>query len=40
VIEFEAPEIASLEAEVAARHRFLPEHHKVEIYGLCEECHD
>lgn len=40
VIEFEAPEISSLEAEVAARHRFRPEHHKVEIYGLCEECHD
>lgn len=40
VIEFEAPEIEGLEAEVAARHRFRPEHHKVEIYGLCEECHD
>ena len=40
VIEFEAPEIAGIESEIADRHRFLPNHHKVEIYGLCEECHD
>lgn len=40
VIEFEAPEIERLESEIADRHRFLPDHHKVEIYGLCEECHD
>ena len=40
VIEFEAPEIERLERKVADRHRFLPDHHKVEIYGLCEECHD
>lgn len=40
VIEFEAPEIERLEAEIAGRHRFVPDHHKVEIYGLCEDCHD
>ena len=40
VIEFEAPEIERIETEIADRHHFLPDHHKVEIYGLCEECHD
>lgn len=40
VIEFESGEIDRIEAEVAALHRFRPLHHKMEIYGLCEECHD
>lgn len=40
VIEFEAAEIDRVGADVAALHGFRPLHHKVEIYGLCEECHD
>lgn len=38
VIEFESGEIERVEREVAALHRFRPTHHKVEIYGVCEEC--
>lgn len=40
VIEFQSEEIERLEADVASLHQFQPTHHKVEIYGLCEECHD
>lgn len=40
VIEFEAEEIGRIEREVAALHDFRPSHHRMEIYGLCEECHD
>lgn len=40
VIEFEYEEIERMESEVAALHRFRPQHHKVEIYGMCDECHD
>ena len=39
VIEFVSDVAERVEAEVAALHRFRPLHHKVEIYGLCEECH-
>lgn len=38
VIEFESPEIERIETEVAALHCFQPVHHRLEIYGLCEEC--
>lgn len=38
VIEFESKEIERVEADVAALHRFRAEHHKVEIYGHCEDC--
>jgi Fur family ferric uptake transcriptional regulator len=38
VIEFEAEAIERIEQEVASLHRFRPTHHKVEIYGVCEEC--
>lgn len=40
VIEFQAREIERIEEEVSALHRFRPTHHKMEIYGLCEDCHD
>lgn len=40
VIEVQSEEIERLEADIASLHRFQPTHHKVEIYGLCEECHD
>lgn len=39
VIEFESAAFERLQADVAALHRFEPSHHKVEIYGECEECH-
>ncbi|CAN5359987.1 transcriptional repressor [soil metagenome] len=39
VIEFEMREIERLEADVSALHGFRPESHRVEIYGLCEDCH-
>lgn len=38
VIEFQSEAIERVEREVAALHGFRPSHHKVEIYGLCEEC--
>lgn len=38
VIEFESEAVERLERDVAALHRFQPSHHKVEIYGVCEEC--
>ena len=38
VIEFEAEAFEQIEREVASLHRFRPTHHKVETYGVCEEC--
>ena len=40
VIEFVSQAIDRVESEVAALHHFLPTNHRVEIYGLCEECRD
>lgn len=40
VIEFESDAVDRLEREIAGLHRFRPSRHKLEIYGLCEECHD
>lgn len=38
VIEFVSQEIEKVERDIAALHGFRPTRHKVEIYGLCEEC--
>jgi Fur family ferric uptake transcriptional regulator len=38
VVEFERPEIARIQDEVAAQHGFLPARHRLEIYGLCADC--
>ncbi len=38
VIEFEADEVERVERDMAALHRFRPTHHKLVVYGLCEEC--
>jgi len=38
VIEFQSAEVHRIEAMVSARHGFRPTRHKLEIYGLCEEC--
>jgi len=38
IIEFENAEIEALQLTVASQHRFRMQHHKMEIYGLCEAC--
>lgn len=37
-IEAVDPEIERLQERLAARHRFKPSRHKLEIYGLCSGC--
>ena len=39
VIEFRAKEIDAVEARVRDDHGFIPARHRLEIYGLCGECH-
>lgn len=39
VIEFQSPEIQAVEGRVQADHGFVPSRHRLEIYGLCRECH-
>jgi Fur family ferric uptake transcriptional regulator len=39
IIEFENETIEQLQNEVALRHGFLIRSHKLEIYGLCSNCH-
>ena len=38
IIEFENEAIENLQDEVAARHDFLIETHKLELYGICAKC--
>ena len=38
VTEFQSDEVHRIEAMVSARHGFRPTRHKLEIYGLCQEC--
>ena len=38
LIEFESAEVAELKRELARTHGFEPRHHRLEIYGLCEDC--
>ena len=40
VIEFRSPEIGEMEARVHAELGFVPGRHRLEIYGLCRECHE
>ncbi|MCG6954990.1 MAG: transcriptional repressor [Gemmatimonadetes bacterium] len=40
VIEFQAREIAAVEARVQVMHGFLPARHRLEVYGLCRECQE
>jgi Fur family ferric uptake transcriptional regulator len=40
VVEFEAWEIQEIQRRVTAAHGFKPTRHKLEIYGLCQECQD
>lgn len=38
IIEFENPQIEKLQDEVARKHRFTIENHRLELYGLCSDC--
>jgi Fur family transcriptional regulator, ferric uptake regulator len=38
IVEFENPEIELLQLEVARRHRFATESHRMELYGRCPSC--
>lgn len=38
IVEFENPEIELLQLEVARRHRFATESHRMELYGRCAGC--
>jgi Fur family ferric uptake transcriptional regulator len=40
VIEFRSAEVGALEAHVRAEHGFVAARHRLEIYGLCRECHE
>lgn len=37
-LEFVHPTIEHLQDEIAESHKFTPEKHKLEIYGMCAEC--
>lgn len=39
IIEFEDETIENLQSEIASRHGFLIKSHKLEVYGLCANCH-
>ena len=39
VIEFRSPEIHQVESRVREEHGFVPSRHRLEIHGLCRECH-
>ncbi len=38
IVEFVNPQIESLQARVAKQHGFVVTHHKMELYGTCEDC--
>ena len=38
IIEFEDPTLETLQNGIAQRHRFKISHHRMELYGRCEEC--
>ncbi|HUP20340.1 MAG TPA: Fur family transcriptional regulator [Gemmatimonadota bacterium] len=38
VIEFVTEDVERIVREVAALHDFEPTHHRMEVYGTCEEC--
>jgi Fur family ferric uptake transcriptional regulator len=39
IVEFENCDIERLQEEVAQRHGFVIQTHKLELYGLCSKCH-
>lgn len=38
LIEFTSAEIDQLQRELARAHNFQPRYHRLEVYGLCEDC--
>jgi Fur family ferric uptake transcriptional regulator len=40
VIEIRCQEIAAVETRVRAEHGFVPARHRLEIHGVCLECHE
>lgn len=40
VQEFKSPEMGQVEARVRSELGFVPQRHRLEIYGLCQECHE
>jgi Fur family ferric uptake transcriptional regulator len=38
IIEFEDQALETLQDRIARRHRFRISHHRMELYGRCEEC--
>ncbi len=39
IVEFEEPQIETLQSAIAGRHGFVVTHHRHELYGLCADCH-
>ena len=40
VVEFESTELFNVESRIRHEHGFVPVRRRLEIYGLCKECHD
>ena len=40
IVEFEDPKIEALQEKVASRYGFKLVRHKLELYGICDECQD
>ena len=40
VVEFESKELFNVERHVRHEHGFMPVRRRLEIYGLCKECHE
>lgn len=38
IIEFLNEDIEKLQDQICKTHKFLPTHHRLEIFGLCKEC--
>ena len=39
VMEFQSPEIEAVEDRVRGEFGFVPARHRLDVYGLCRECH-
>ena len=38
IIEFHSEELEKIQEDICEKYKFLPEYHRLEIYGLCERC--
>jgi len=38
IVEFNHPQIEALQDEIAAKHGFALDHHRMELYGICTAC--